>query len=81
MLVRVLLFASHRELFGQRQLELDIPSSSTPQDLFAILEERQPGLTRFRRYTAFAVNREVVGPDTELHAGDEIALLQPASGG
>jgi len=28
-----------------------------------------------------AVNRELVGEDTPLHAGDELALLPPVSGG
>jgi molybdopterin converting factor small subunit len=79
--VNVLLFAAYRETLGQRQIDLDVPAGSTPDDVFRLLAERQPGMSRLRDFTTFAVNREVVSAETRLSDGDELALLQPVSGG
>lgn len=79
--IRVLLFAVFRETLGDRQIELAAPVGSTPEDIFRLLEERRPDMSALRPYTTFAVNREVVSADTVLKDGDELALLQPASGG
>ena len=54
---------------------------STPEDVFRELAQREPRLAMFRTYTTFAVNREMVSADTVLGDGDELALLQPVSGG
>jgi MoaE-MoaD fusion protein len=81
MRVRVLLFASHREVLGEGRLELDAPEDATPEDVYKLLEERSPALTSLRPFTTFAVNREVVPSTSPLAPGDEIALLQPVSGG
>lgn len=81
MRVRVLLFAAHRELVGRGQVDLDVPSEATAGDVYRLLETEQPVLAQLRRSTTFAVNREVVPADSTLRPGDEIALLQPVSGG
>ncbi len=81
MRVRVLLFAAFRELFAQREIEVDLPVGATAEDLFVTLQQRQPALARLRPYTSFAVNREMQTSDVRLHSGDEVALLQPVSGG
>jgi molybdopterin converting factor subunit 1 len=79
--VRVLLFAAYRETMGERELELEAPPDCTLADLYGLLEERRPAMSKLRGYTTFAVNREVVPPRTVLRDGDEVALLQPVSGG
>jgi molybdopterin converting factor small subunit len=81
MRVQVLLFASHRELAGKNRIDLDLPAGARAGDVYDRLVADCPALDRLRRYTTFAVNREVVTADAELRAGDEIALLQPVSGG
>jgi MoaE-MoaD fusion protein len=81
MLIRLRLFASHRELTGESLLDLDVPEDSTPEDLYRLLEERSPAISALRPYTTFAVNREVVEASTPLRQGDEVAFLQPVSGG
>lgn len=81
MQIRVLLFAALRELVGQGRLDLDVPAGATVGDVFDLLESNEPRLRDLRASTSFAVNREVVAASTELHGDDEIAFLQPVSGG
>jgi len=62
-------------------MEIELPDGARPSDLYDRLVAECPGLDRLRRYTSFAVNRQVVAPDAVLQSGDEVALLQPVSGG
>ena len=79
--VCVLLFALYREAVGEKRIEVELPAGSTAEDLYTHLSAQYPALGRLRPYTTFAVNRETVAPDTILRSGDEVALLQPSSGG
>lgn len=79
--VRVLLFAAFREAARARSLDLSVPQGTTLDALFRLLEEEYPSIGPLRPYTTFAVNRDVTGPDTVLHDRDEVAFLQPVSGG
>jgi molybdopterin converting factor small subunit len=81
MRVEVLLFASHREMLGTGHMALDIPEEATIEDLFNELQSREASLGSLRPYTTFAVNRQMVDASTRLSPGDEVALLQPVSGG
>jgi molybdopterin synthase catalytic subunit len=81
MMVRVMLFASHREVMGSGRLELEVPSGCTVGDLFDVLVAQQPAMGALHDFTLFAVNREIVPPTTRLQPGDEVALVQPVSGG
>jgi molybdopterin converting factor subunit 1 len=77
--VRVRLFASYREAAGTSRLELQLPSSSRVGDLLDLLAERIPAVKAARGMTA--LNQEYVGPEAELHDGDEVAFIPPVSGG
>ena len=79
--VRVLFFASLRELFGESRLQMSVPEGTTVEALYGELVRRQPRLKELRPFTTFALNREVVDPSTLMRDGDEVALLQPVSGG
>ena len=79
--VRVLLFAAYREAVGTRELTLDVDDGATAEAIFLQLAERYANLGPLHSYTAFAVNRAVVDPDTRLESGDELAFLQPLGGG
>ena len=81
MTVCVLLFAAHREAVGSSRTEIDIPDGSTLDDLYEYLQSQYHRLRELRSFTTFAVNREVVDSSSILHGGDEVALLQPVSGG
>lgn len=77
----VVVFASHRELLGKSRISLSVPEGSSVEALYDELAQREPRLQELRPFTTFAVNREVVDPSTILREGDEVALLQPVSGG
>ncbi|MCL5959797.1 MAG: molybdopterin converting factor subunit 1 [Chloroflexi bacterium] len=81
MRVRVRLFASQREVVGQRELELDMPGGSTASDVLSRLTSEYPRLAGVASSTMLAVNREYVDQKTKLKEGDEVALLPPVSGG
>jgi molybdopterin synthase catalytic subunit len=74
--VSVRLFAQLRERAGVRALELELPDGAVVADALAAMEELAAGLP-----VVLAVNREYAPRDAELHAGDEIALIPPVSGG
>ena len=80
--VSVRLFAILRERAGTGAIELQLPGGATVADALAELGER-PGLADAlaRIDVATAVNREWARPETPLHAGDELALIPPVSGG
>ena len=81
MAITVLLFASFREAVGVQRCVLELPEASTPSNLYDLLQQSYPALEQMRPYVSFAVNRTMTGPNTRLQDGDEVALLQPVSGG
>jgi molybdopterin synthase catalytic subunit len=82
MTISVRLFAILRERAGQDRIALELDPGATVDDALAALA-REPGLVEplDRMAVAMAVNRDYASGDTELHAGDELALIPPVSGG
>ncbi len=76
MVVRVRLFAALRERAGSDELELELPEGALVADAL----ESIGALTADLR-VVMAVNHEYARGDTALHAGDELALIPPVSGG
>jgi MoaE-MoaD fusion protein len=76
MQVRVRLFAGLRERAGAGEVELELPDGARVADAL----ERMRGLTDGVP-VVMAVNREYADATRTLHAGDEIALIPPVSGG
>lgn len=81
MQVRVLFFGILRELAGQADESLDLPEHAVLRDVLAHYETRIPTLRNFSQSLAMSINHEFAGPKSKLHAGDEVALLPPVSGG
>ena len=77
--VRVRLFASYREAAGTRELEAPLPAGACVRDLVDLLAARLPSLRTAPGMVA--VNHTYVGPDFQLHDGDEAAFIPPVSGG
>jgi molybdopterin converting factor subunit 1 len=81
MLVHVRFFAAHREATGQSAYQADVPAGTRAREAMRLLIARFPALDGHASAVAYAVNQTVVPPDTELHEGDELALLPPMAGG
>lgn len=79
--VTVKLFAGHRERVGSSEIAVDLPEGSTVEDAFGLMVRTYPTLGEMESFTTFARNQQVVRPETLLNEGDELALLQPMSGG
>lgn len=80
--VSVRLFAMMRERAGTAMLELELDGGARVADALSALSQ-QPALEEMIRRVPvrLAVNREYAAPETELHSGDELALIPPVSGG
>ena len=79
--IRVLLFASLRDLFKKSELELSVEQGTTLQGLrdkaFADIDRKEE---RWKSLFC-AVDQNYATLDTELKDGDEVAFLPPVAGG
>ena len=82
MQVDVRLFAVFRERAGRDTISLELPEGATVADALTAAG-REPGLGEIleRMPVRAALNREYVGTDAPVRAGDELALIPPVSGG
>src|SRR5438105_3890999 len=74
--VRIRLFAALRERAGSSELEIELPEGALVRDALEQMQALTDGVP-----VVMAVNHEYAGADDELHAGDEVALIPPVSGG
>lgn len=81
MQVHVRVFAGYREILGRESIELELSEGATPCHAFETLFAGRPDRERLLKSTMFAVNREYVGADHPLRAGDELVFLPPIAGG
>lgn len=81
MKVTVRFFGGPREALSRRELEWDLPSGSTVQDLIDALLKEYPVLQSYSTVIKTAVNRKYATPETRLRGGDEVAVLPPVAGG
>jgi MoaE-MoaD fusion protein len=82
MLFQIRLFAQLRERAGTDSIEAELAEGATVADALRKLASAPPLDELLARLPVrMAVNRELVGVETALHAGDELALLPPVSGG
>ncbi len=81
MQVKLLFFASLKDIVGAKQIELDVPEGATVSDVLAHLESSYPRMKAYRRVILTAVNEEYVDPRAAVHDGDEVAIFPPVSGG
>lgn len=82
MRVDVRLFAILRERAGRDTVTVELEPGATVADAIGVLSEHAALRGVLDRLpVTMAVNRDYAGPDTELRAGDELALIPPVSGG
>ena len=81
MRLKVLFFATFRDIVGVRERTMALENPATVDTLLANLYERHPQLRKHDENLLVAVNQEFVDRRAPLSDGDEIALMPPVSGG
>lgn len=81
MQIRLLAFASLRELLQEPERSLSLPDGACVADARELLERQFPALASHRSSMRIARNGRLVDLDAALRDGDEIALLPPVGGG
>ena len=81
MTLRILYFATIRDLAGMREETVSLPEGSRVNDLKSHLGKEHPKLIKAFASAIFAVNREFAFDDHLLKEGDEVAIFPPVSGG
>jgi molybdopterin synthase catalytic subunit len=76
MRINVRLFAGLRERAGASEIDLELPEGAAVSDALGALRDLTGDLP-----VVLAVNQEYAAPTHVLHAGDEVALIPPVSGG
>jgi molybdopterin synthase catalytic subunit len=79
--VRLLFFASIKDIVGSRQIDVEIPAGSTVASLLSELETRYPRIAGYRSVLLTSVNEEYAKPETKIADGDEVGIFPPVSGG
>ena len=81
MKIKLKLFAFFRQAFGASDLQYEIKTGATAQDLLDDIISKHPTLEKSRNHVVIMINKQAVHPDAPLHEGDEVAILPPVSGG
>jgi molybdopterin converting factor subunit 1 len=79
--VNIRLFASLREMIGEREITLALPEGATVRELHACIGEAYPLVKPFLPSIVCAVGEEYVPSTHPLREGDLVALIPPVSGG
>jgi molybdopterin converting factor subunit 1 len=79
--IRVRLFAILRELVGESEITITVPTGITVSYLNNEILKKYPQLKSFGNKFVTSVNCKVTTGDTIITSRDEIALLPPVSGG
>lgn len=80
MILKVLTFGIAKEICGGSVVTLELTDNVTSATLKQVLLHAYPSLARLTSF-AVAVNGEYATADTPVHAGDEVAIIPPVSGG
>lgn len=81
MTVRSLFFATYRDMAGSDELLVELPPTSTVEDLVRELRAARAGLAALPPEPVVAVNMEYAPLSTSLREGDEVAFIPPVAGG
>ncbi len=75
------LFAQARQAAGISRIDVDLEEGARIADLREAIVRAFPQLRETITSSRLAVNRAYADEDTSIHAGDEIAVIPPVSGG
>lgn len=79
--IKVRLFAILREIVGEREITITVPTGITVNHLNKEILKKYPQLKSLNNKFVTSVNCKVTAGDTIITSKDEIALLPPVSGG
>ena len=79
--VRLLFFATLKDIVGAREMQLEVPAGATVADVLTHLESTYPRIKDYRPVVLTAINEEYVDKGTPVADGDEVAIFPPVSGG
>ena len=81
MTIRLLFFASYRDLLGVREQILEFPGTLTVGQMIAELRKRDDVYSRLPQVPVVAVNEEYASAERILGDGDVVAFIPPVAGG
>ncbi|MFQ6106971.1 MAG: MoaD/ThiS family protein [Thermoplasmata archaeon] len=81
MKICVKLFATFREIVGEKEVIVEMNEGSTLEDLVMELLDKHPKLRKLKESMIYSINKEYAEPQRELNDGDEVGILPPISGG
>lgn len=79
--IKVKLFAILREVVGESEITITVPTGITVNHLNNEILKKYPQLKSFSNKFVTSVNCKVTTGDTVITSKDEVALLPPVSGG
>ncbi len=74
-------FATHREVIGKNELELELEKGTDIKGLLKLLIETYPGLAKLEQSTIISLNHNYAPDERLIQDGDEVALFPPVGGG
>lgn len=81
MQIKILLFATLKDIAGSAHLSLAVPEGSTVNDVRRALAGHDPRLEDNVKVALASLNREFAFGDELVRDGDEVAFFPPVSGG
>lgn len=81
MKIKIRFFASHREIVGKNEIELEIKIDTKVGDVVEKIKNQFPELKKQESTTIIVLNHNIAKMDTVIKEGDIIALFPPVSGG
>jgi molybdopterin converting factor subunit 1 len=81
MQIRLLFFASYRDLMGTGEITLTIPEGTDVAGVVAEVRALGGGAERLPSYPVLAVNEEYASDDRVVREGDVVAFIPPVAGG
>jgi len=81
LIVKILFFASLKDVTGESVFDLELEEKATVKSLRAKITSMYPKLEPILNSVKIAINQDFAESDSVLKNGDELAFLPPVSGG
>jgi len=81
MQIRILFFASYRDLLGTGEISLSLPEGTSVSGMVAEVRALGGSMAKLPSYPVVAVNEEYAIEDRVLEDGDVVAFIPPVAGG